>query len=37
MDSFTKSLKIKKIIAYAFNNALLNWTITKEGLRGFLS
>jgi len=37
MGSFYKLLKIKKIIAYAFNNVLLNRSITKEGLRGFLS
>jgi len=33
MGSFCKSLKIEKTIAYAFNNVLLNWSITKEGLR----
>jgi len=36
MGSFCKSMKIEKTIAYAFNNVLLNWSITKEGLRGFL-
>jgi len=35
MGSFCESLKIEKIIAYAFNNVLLNWSIIKEGLRGF--
>jgi len=34
MGSFCKSLKIEKTIAYTFNNVLLNWSITKEGLRG---
>jgi len=33
MGSFWKSLKIEK--TYAFYNALLNWSITKEDLRGF--
>jgi len=37
MGSFCKSLKVKKTIAYIFNNVLLNWSIIKEGLRGFLS
>jgi len=37
MGGFCKSLKIEKTIAYAFNNVLLNWSITKEGLNGFLS
>jgi len=37
MDSFCKLLKIKETISYAINNVLLNWSITKEGLRGFLS
>jgi len=37
MGSFCKSLKIEKAITYAFNNALLNWSISKEGLRGILS
>jgi len=36
MDSFCESLKIKITIAYAFNNVLLNWSITKEeGLKVF--
>jgi len=35
MGSFCKSTKIEKTIAYAFNNVLLNWSIIKEGLRGF--
>jgi len=37
MGSFCKSLKIKKTIAYVFNNILLNWSIIKGGLRGFLT
>jgi len=32
MGSFCKSLKIEKTIAYAFNNVLLNWGVTKEGM-----
>jgi len=36
VGSFWKSLQIKKTIAYAFNNVLLNWSITEENLRGFL-
>jgi len=35
MDSFCKSLKIKKTIAYAFNNVLLNWSITKKVWKAF--
>jgi len=35
MGSFCKSLTIGKIIAYAFNNVLLNWSINKENLRAF--
>jgi len=37
IGSFYKSLKIEKTIAYTFNNVLLNCSIIKEGVRGFLS
>jgi len=36
MGSFCKSLNIKKTNAYAFNNVLQNWSVTKVGLRSFL-
>jgi len=35
MDTFCKLPKIEKTIAYGFNKVLLNWNITKQGLRGF--